>query len=199
MKRRTVEVGHLPEYAFGARDPMWWAMVLLIAIEGTMLVLLAISYYYVQGRISPWPPSPMPRDLAWLATAELAILALSVVPMEIARHGAVEGSVRKMRWGLVVTVVLGLALGALRWAMFDQLPFRWDANAYASVVWTLLGLHTLHGLTGLYENALFVWLMFHGPIEQKHRVDIDVNCFLWYFVVGGQVLIWSVVFLEVLV
>ena len=38
-RRRVLDVEALPTHAFGHRDPLWWAVILLVCIEGTMLVL----------------------------------------------------------------------------------------------------------------------------------------------------------------
>jgi hypothetical protein len=46
---------------------------------------------------------------------------------------------------------------------------------------------------------VYIVLLFVGPVEDKHRVDIEVSTPLWYFVVAGAALAWAVVFLEVLV
>ncbi len=197
MKRRVLDVSELGTLGFGHRDPLWWAVWLLIGIEGTMLVLLAICYFYLKDRISPWPPDLSPRTLAWVATAELAALVLSIVPMAMAGRAAVRGSVPGMRGGLLAATLLGLAAGACRIAIFVLLPFRWDADAYGSVVWALLGTQTVHLITGVGENALFVVLMFVGPVEEKHRVDVHVTTPLWYFVIAGDLLLYLVVFVEI--
>jgi cytochrome c oxidase subunit 3 len=193
-RRRVLDVAALPAHAFGHRDPLWWAVILLVCIEGTMLVLLTLSYFYLRGRMTPWPVQPIPRGLAWVGTAELGLWLVTAAPMRWASRAAVRGSLRGMRGGLVLaTLPAVIAIGCRYW-IIDQLPFRWDANAYASTVWTLLGAQWLHGLTGAGENLLYIVLLFRGPVEDKHRVDIEVTTPLWYFVLAGALLIWLVLF-----
>jgi cytochrome c oxidase subunit 3 len=199
MKRRVLDVGELPSHAFGPRDPLWWALALLIAIEGTMLVLLAVSYFYVRSRTSPFPPVGVPKSIAWIATLELAIWLVSILPAYRSGRAAIAGSIGGMRRTLIAATVLGVIAAVLRWYEVHALPFRWDSHAYGSVVWALLGLQWIHGLTGIGENVLYIVLLYRGPIEDKHRVDIEVSTLLWYFVVAGAALAWAVVFLEVLV
>jgi heme/copper-type cytochrome/quinol oxidase subunit 3 len=192
----VLEVGELPTHAFGHRDPLWWGVILLVCIEGTMLVLLTLSYFYLRDRMTPWPVEPVPARLAWIGTAELALWLASIAPMHRAARAAVQGSVRGMRVGLIVSTLPAIGALVCRYLILDGLPFRWDANAYASVVWTLLGLQWLHGLTGAGENLLYIVLLFRGPVEQKHRVDIQVSTPLWYFVIAGALLVWAVVFID---
>jgi cytochrome c oxidase subunit 3 len=193
-RRRVLDVAALPTHAFGHRDPLWWAVILLVCIEGTMLVLLTLSYFYLGDHMTPWPVVTIPRRLAWLATGELALWLISAAPMAWAARAAVRGSLRGMRGGLILSTIPALISIGLRFWIMKQLPFRWDANAYASTVWTLLGAQWLHGLTGAGENLLYIALLFRGPVEDKHRVDIEVSTPLWYFVLAGGLLVWLVLF-----
>ena len=195
--RPVIDVSELPATAFGPRDPLWWGAMLLIAIEGTMLVLLAIAYFYVRDRTDPFPPARIGRDVAWIATLEVALWIASLAPQHRATVAARRGDLRGMRRGLIAAVVLAAAACAVRLWLFDRLPFAWDAHAYGSVVWGLLGVQWVHGLTALGEDLTFVVLLFVGPVEDKHRVDVEVSSLLVYFVVAGAVLIWAVVFLEI--
>jgi cytochrome c oxidase subunit I+III len=199
MKRRVIDVGDLPAHAFGHRDPLWWAVVLLVAIEGTMLVLLAVSYFYVRDRTAPFPPVGVPREIAWLATAELAVWLVSAVPTYLSGRAAIAGDVRRVRWQLVLAAVLGGIAVTLRWYEIHRLPLRWDSHAYGSVVWAMLGLSWVHGLTGIGENLLYIAVLWIGPVEDKHLVDVEVSTPLWYFVIAGAALTWATIFLEVLV
>jgi len=194
-QRRVLEVGGLPTHAFGHRDPLWWAVILLVCIEGTMLVLLTLSYFYLRDRMTPWPVDPIPRALAWVATVELALWLISAAPTHLAGKAAIRGSVRGMRNGLIAATVPAIVGLVCRFVIMRALPFDWDANAYASVVWTLLGAQWFHGLTGAGENVLYIVLLFRGPVEHKHRVDIQVSTPLWYFVIAGATLVWLVLFL----
>jgi cytochrome c oxidase subunit 3 len=194
VKRRELDVHALPDLAFGHRSPLWWSLILLCAIEGTMLVLLVLSYFYVRDRTSPWPPTLGLRPAAWIMTMELALMIASCLPMIASSQAAKRGDVRGMRRTLIVGTALAVAAGVCRWQVFAHLPFHWDSHAYGSVVWTLLGVQLTHGLSGILENAVFIALLFIGPVEEKHRVDVSVSTVLWWFVVAGTFLVWAVVF-----
>lgn len=198
MIRRAIDVSKLPTHAFGARDPLWWAVTLLVAIEGSMLVLLAVSYFYVRSRTAPFPPVEVPRAIAAVAAVEVALWIASALPTYRAGRAAIAGDLAAMRRQLIAATVLGAIAAALRWYEVHLLPLRWDSHAYGSVVWALLGLQWIHGLTGIGENLVYIVLLYVGPVEDKHRVDVEVSTPLWYFVVAGAVLAWAVVFLEVL-
>lgn len=191
--RRTLDVSGLPEYAFGHRDPLWWGCVGLIAIEATMLGLLLASWFYVRGNFHAWPPQGLGTRARTLAAIEVAVLAASLWPTHLLNLAALRGDLRAIRRWLVVLVVLGLAYLALRWRVLAALPFRWDQNAHASVVWGVLVLNTFHGVSGVAENLVMLALAVMGPVEKKHLVDVHAGGFLWYFVVLSWIPLWLLV------
>lgn len=199
MKRRVLDVTALPNLAFGSRDPLWWAVMLAIAIEATMLVLLVIAYFYVSDRTTPFPPAHIPAYVAWIATVDLACWMVACIPQHRASKAAIRGELRPMRRNLIAATLLAIAGIALRIWLMSELPFRWDDHAYGSVVWGLLGLNLFHGLTAIGEDGVYVVLLFLGPVEDKHRVDVEVSSPLAYFVAVGAIVVWAVVFLEILV
>lgn len=199
MKRRVLDVHGLPTHAFGPRAPMWWALVGLMAIEGTMLVLLVLSLFYVRDHMAPWPPQIGQKPAAWFFTGELILWLVSVPFMVAATRAAVRADVRGMRRGLIAATIPALLAVVVRVLVIEHLPYRWDSHAYGSVVWSLLVVQWIHVLSGIGENLLFIVLLYVGPVEHKHRVDVEVTSLLWWFVVAGVVLVWATTFLPVLV
>ena len=82
----------------------------------------------------------------------------------------------------------------MRVGEFTALNVRWDADAYGSVVFMLLGLHTLHLATDAFDTAVLTVLMFTGPIEGKRYVDVSENSLYWYFVVWSWLPIYAVLY-----
>jgi heme/copper-type cytochrome/quinol oxidase subunit 3 len=196
MKTSAIDVSELPEFAFGARDPMFWGVAGLLAIESSMIALLVGGYFYVRGKFAPWPPSPIGETARALATAELALLLASWFPAAKLSNAAIRMSLRPARKWLAVLTLLGMGLIVLRVFECRALGFRWDSNAYGSLFWAMVGLHTLHLLGGVGENAVFLALMFKGPIEKKFMVDLHVNGVYWYFVVAGWTVLYATLYLE---
>ncbi len=193
--REDIDASGLPEVAFGHRAPLFWGVVGLIAIESTMLVLLAATYLYLRGESGRWPPVAFGAPVQVLAGVEVAVLLLSAVPNHLLSAAAVRGDLPAVRRWLVVVGAMGAAFVALRAVELSRLPFRWDLDAYASTVWCLLGLNLLHAATGVLENAVLAALSFLGPFEQKHRVDAQLGALLWYFVVASWAPLYALVYL----
>lgn len=196
MSKTGLDVSELPEFAFGARDPMFWGTALLIAIETTMIAMLVSGYFYVRSKFAAWPPSALSETAQWTAGAEAVLLLASAVPNAKVTEAATHCDLFRARRWLAILSLLGLVITAGRVAQFAMLGFRWDANAYASMVYALIGLQATHLLLGVGENFLFLALMFRGPIEKKFMVDVHVNGVYWYFVAGGWLVTYAVVYLE---
>ena len=194
-KRSKIDVSALPSMAFGSRDPVWWGVTGMIAIETTMFALLVASYYYLRGGADQWPP-PFSKPSLPFGIANLAVLLASVYPMHRVNAAALFGRVRSIRFWLIVTTVFCAASLVLRGEELAQLTFRWNSHAYGSLVWTLFGFHTLHLVTSTVENLVFIALLFKGPIEKKFCVDLRLNGLYWFFVVAVWVPVFAVIYLD---
>jgi cytochrome c oxidase subunit I+III len=82
----------------------------------------------------------------------------------------------------------------LRWFEFRSLNSTWDANAYASVTWTLLGLHTVHLVTDWFDTVVLTALFYTDRVEGKRYMDASENADYWYFVVFAWLPIYAVLY-----
>lgn len=194
-ERPVVDVSELPTVVFGSRAPLWWGLVGMIAIESTMFALLIVTYFYLRGNATVWPPHGVDARLP-IRLANLAVLLLSVWPMAKVSGAAARNDLRGMRRWLIFGTALGLVVLGVRLALFADMSFRWNSHAYGSVVWTILGLHTTHLVAASAENLLFIALLYVGPIEKKHLLDLRLNSLYWYFVVISWVILFAVIYLD---
>jgi cytochrome c oxidase subunit 3 len=190
----VVDVHGLPSYAFGQGSLMWWSTMGLMLIEGTVFAIGVMMYFYLRGVASAWPLDAAPPALRW-GTLNTAILLLSLWPNQMAKRAAErQDRVRTRRW-LAVCVVFAVVFLAVRALEFTMLNVSWHVNAYGSVVWLLLGLHTTHLITDTIDTAVLAVLLFTGPFEGKRFVDVSENALYWYFVVGSWLPIYAVIYL----
>jgi cytochrome c oxidase subunit 3 len=195
-ERPVLDVSGLPATAFGTRDPLWYGVVGLIAIEGTMFAIMAASYFYLRGGADVWPPPGVRHPGLAVTTLNLLVLLASLFPMHrAARSAELEELPAIRRWLAVSTVLMALFLAG-RIAVLQSLSYRWDSHAYGSLVWTTAGLHTLHLATGILENLLFIALLTRGPVLDKHMDDIRLNSLYWYFVVACWAVFYAIFFLD---
>ena len=196
MIRRSLDVSALPSIAFGPRAPLWWGVVGLIAIEGTALAMLIAAYLYVRRNVVEWPPAGTSLPALGLASGELLVLVVSLLPMILVDRAARREEYLPVTLGLGVGTAFGLASLALRALQFaNALGTRWDADVYGSIVWFLLGMQAMHVITSTVENALLLAVLVIGPVERKDYVDAHVNALFWYFAVGTWIAVYALVYL----
>jgi cytochrome c oxidase subunit 3 len=192
----TLDVSRLPTHAFGHRSPLWWGVLLLVAIESTAMGLLLVSYFYLRGGADVWPPTSIGAPARRLATIELALLAASYLPMVLSVRAARRQRLRPTRAWLVIATVLASAMLVTRAFEIPLVPFRWDDDAHGSIFWMTFGLHVTHVLTGVLENAMLIALFWIGPVEEKHFGDVEASALLWYFSVLEWVPGFAILYLE---
>ena len=191
---RTLDVGGLPPGAFGSRSLMWWATMGIVIIEGTVFALAIASYFYYRTRFPAWPPDGIaPPDLRW-GTINTLIMLGSILPNELAKHAGEKVDLRAVRLWMVVCLLFGVAFNVVRVYEFRHLNVFWDHDAYGSIVWVLLGLHTTHIVTDFLDTAVLAVLMFVGPIEEKRFIDVEENAVYWNFVVLAWLPIYGVIY-----
>ena len=112
-----------------------------------------------------------------------AIILLSEIPNTILKRASEQYALRKVRFWIVVLDLIGAVLFVVRGFEFAHLNVRWSDNAYGSVVWMLLLLHTIHILTDWVNSVVLTVLMFtdHGQ-EPRRFADVSEDCLYWRFV-----------------
>ncbi|MDB5953150.1 MAG: cytochrome oxidase subunit [Massilia sp.] len=189
---QDLDVAGLPTYVYGARSMMWWGTMGLMLIEGTVFAITVVVYFYLRSHSQTWPINRAP-ELFWGGLNTLIMLA-SLVPNQLAKRAAEREDRQGTRWWLVACLLFALAFLAVRVFEFGALNTRWDSNAYGSVVWMLLALHTTHLVTDTIDTTVLAALMFTGPLEGKRFVDVSENAMYWYFVVGSWLPIYAVIY-----
>ena len=191
---RTLDVGSLAPGAFGSRSLMWWGTMGIVLIEGTVFALSIASYFYFRTRMAVWPPDGVAApDLFWGSVNTVVLLA-SLIPNELAKRAGEHVNLRGVRLWMVVCLAFGIGFNAIRVYEFRHLNVLWDHDAYGSIVWLLLGLHTTHIITDFLDTAVLAVLMFVGPIEEKRFIDVEENAAYWYFVVLAWLPIYWVIY-----
>ena len=192
--KNTLDVSTLPTYAYSHRSLMWWGTWGMMLIEATVFVMAIGSYLFLRSHADQWPMSQLPPDLLW-GSVNVAILLISCVPNHWVKQAAERENVSKVRVWLVICLLFSLAFIGVRVLEFSHLNTSWDNNAYGSIVWLLLSLHTVHLVTDTIDSALLTVLMFTGPLEGIRFVDVSENAMYWYFVAFTWLPIYAVLYL----
>ncbi len=192
---RTLDVSGLPDAVLDSRSLVWWGTLVMTVIEGMVFAIAVGGYFYLRTRASAWPPPRVGPPALTAATVNLGILLLSAIPAYLLDRAGQRKDARKVRIFLVASLVLGTAFLVLRYFEFKDLHCMWNQSAYASIQWTILGLHTTNLLTSLAETLILLVYVLLRPMEDHHFLDARLDGVFWYFIVITWIPLYAVVFL----
>jgi cytochrome c oxidase subunit III len=167
MSRGVIDVSALPDSQFGHKGLIWWGTVGFMVIEGAGFVIAFVTYFYLRLKVDD----------------------------QFAKWAAERCDIRGVRLWLSVLCVVGVASMILRGFEYPQLNCRWDDNAYASIVWVLLSIHTMHLATDTCDSFVLLAMAFRKEPTRKRFVDFSENALYWYFIVLSFVPVYLTVYL----
>ena len=179
----AADLSSLPLHGKESASLTWWGTGAFILIEGMGFALAIAIYLYLLSVAPSWPINSAPPELG-PGTIVAAILLASVAPNWLVARWAAREDLRKVRIGLLIMTLFGIAPLVVRIFEFPAMLVLWDTNAYGSTVWLMLGLHTTHLITDLGDTIVLAVLMFtrHGNSRRRFG-DVQDNALYWYFVV----------------
>jgi len=193
MRGDALDVSGLPSFAFSHRSLMWWGTLGLMAIEGTVFAMAIVTYFYLRVHVVVWPMNEPPPALLW-GSVNTVLLLLSLVPNQLAKRAAERLDRQGVKRWMSVCLLVSIVFLVIRGLEFHVLNCRWYDDAYASIVWLLLGLHTTHLATDAWDTGVLTALAFKGPFENKRFVDVSENALYWIFVVLSWLPIYAVLY-----
>jgi cytochrome c oxidase subunit 3 len=193
--RFTTDLAELPTHAFSHRSLTWWGVIGFMVIEGTAFVLAAAAYFFLMSHEAAWAPHPWnPPDLL-AGTLFTILILLSEIPNTMIKKAAEAYDVAAIRRLFPLLVAIGFALLVIRGFEFNSLNVMWYDNAYGSILWALLLLHTTHIGTDWVDTVVLAGLMRTPHGESPRRlVDTDENSLYWRFVWHAWIPIYLLIY-----
>lgn len=179
----TEDVSALPTHAFSYRSLTWWGIIAFMVIEGAAFALTIAAYFFLMAQEQEWAPRPWSPPGLLAGTLFTLVMLLSEIPNSMIKKAATTYDLDAVRKLLPVLVTIGVLLFVLRGFEFNSLNVLWYENAYGSIIWALLLLHTTHVATD-WGDTVVLWLLMKTPHGEDPRrfVDTDENALYWRFV-----------------
>jgi cytochrome c oxidase subunit 3 len=195
MSARVVgpNLSELPAAGFRTHGLWFWATLGFMIIEGAGFALACAAYVYLMNGARQWPLDGVAPDLSW-GTAQTVVMLVSLVPTIIlSRVARRREAAPTQLWALILFVLNTLCL-VVRGFEFPHLNARWDYDAYGSIVWALMLLHTTHLVTDFVGTAALTLILFVKPIDTERFSDVDDDCVYWLFVIACWLPIYLLVY-----
>lgn len=192
----------LPTYPHGTEggaSTAFWGMLLVIFTEATFFFLLFVSYVYLRFQHGTvWPPDGIEKPELAKVAIMTPILVLSSVPAHWAASGIRKGNVGRLRLGLAIAIVQGLAFLGLQTNEYLTVAkeFTPKTDVYGSLFFTITGFHGLHVAVGL---ILLSWLLvyaFAGRWTPENHIPVQNIVLYWHFVDAVWIFILVILYLS---
>jgi heme/copper-type cytochrome/quinol oxidase subunit 3 len=195
--QRVLDVSALTEGTADSRSLIWWGNIGMLTIEGTMFAMALATYLYLRSVNLDWPPPTVRKPDLLLPAINIVMLLLSCIAAFIVDRASLVKNMPAIRIGQLVCIVVGLTFLYLRFGIIvPSLGYKWSDHAYGSIVWIIIGMHTLHVVTATGETMLlFVYGLFK-PVMKKHLLDFRMTAVYWYFVALVWIPFYFVIFIE---
>ena len=193
--RPTFDASDLPSVVYGSRVITWWGTAGFMLAEAATLAACVASYYYIRRNFVAWPPLRTPLPDLLLPTISLVVLIASVFPCYQFAKAAKRldhSATRRWMW-IAVTVMLTATV--LRFMEFQSLNVRWDANAYASVAWTIVFAHFSLLLVDTIETVVFAVMAQRNAMPTRYYPGVAEDAFYTYFMVSVWIPCYVTVYL----
>jgi cytochrome c oxidase subunit III len=206
MESASIAVGHAehehhgpPEANQSSRiDRQTLGILLFIVSEVMLFGAFFAAYFFIRvvANTGPWPPGGLvlPKAIAGVNTAILISSSFTV-------HWSLESIRRNNRnamiLGLGATFLLGLTFLFIQINEYVHLGFSARENAFASVFYSLTGLHGAHVTVGLILLAfanIRAWRGHFGPAAKDH-LGVEVPGIYWHFVDVMWIIVYTTVYI----
>lgn len=164
-------------------------IMLFGALFATFMVLRHSTAGGPSGRDLFDPSYVLIQTIALLASSFTAALALSAK-----KHGLVA----QMKIQLVLTGILGLVFLGMELNEFRNLlieGYSWQASAFLSSFFTLVGTHGLHITIGLLWLAVLIVLLYRRGLTNAFGRKLELFVIFWHFLDIVWIGIFTIVYM----
>ncbi len=185
-----------PEPLAGEHATAWWGMVALIATEGTLFVMLVFAYFYLRWQSTTWPQDGIAKpSFDYIIPATILLLGSSG-PVVWAERSIHRNRQTALRAGFAIAWVMAIAFMALELWEWAHLGYGPTKDAYASLFFTITGLHLAHLTVALLMSIYIQARAWLGHFDSKHYLAVENVSLYWHFVDAVWVVVFSTLYIS---
>ena len=192
-----VHAGHPPEAHQSSRvDARVLGMFLFIASEVMLFGSFFTAYFFVRvvrENSTPWHDI---HDLpVFVAGINTAILLTSSATMHWALQSIKRGNRVGMQAGLVLTFFMGVTFLATQVTEYARIGFAPGDDAFATIFFSLTGLHGAHVFVGLNLLLFATIRAFRGHFSPEQHLGVEIPGIYWHFVDVMWIVVYTTVYI----
>jgi cytochrome c oxidase subunit 3 len=173
-----------------------YGMILFIASE--VMFFVAWFWAYFNSALFPadavhfareqlfggvWPPKGIETFDPWhLPLLNTLILLTSGTTVTWAHHALLEGDREGLKWGLILTIALGLAFTCVQAYEYAHASFNFRGNIYGATFFMATGFHGAHVIIGTTFLIVCLIRAYLGHFSQTQHLGFEFAAWYWHFV-----------------
>ncbi|MCF4097799.1 cytochrome c oxidase subunit 3 [Maritalea mediterranea] len=173
-----------------------YGMILFIVSEIMFFVAWFWAYFdmffYVDeaqqiGRVAAtgghWPPDGVELFDPWhLPIFNTLLLLTSGMTVTWAHHSLLADDRNGLKWGLVLTVILGAVFTFVQGVEYASAGFSFSGNIYGATFFMATGFHGFHVFVGTIFLLVCLFRALSGHFTPKQHLGFEFAAWYWHFV-----------------
>ena len=173
-----------------------YGMILFIASE--VMFFVAWFWAYFNSSLFPndvhqvardalfggvWPPKGIETFDPWhLPLLNTLLLLTSGTTVTWAHHALLEDDRQGLKYGLILTVLLGAAFTCVQAYEYAHATFHFSGNIYGATFFMATGFHGFHVLVGTVFLLVCLIRTYAGHFTSKQHLGFEFAAWYWHFV-----------------
>ncbi|HMB10076.1 cytochrome c oxidase subunit 3 [Saliniramus sp.] len=143
----------------------------------------AIQFQRAELTGGVWPPEGIKTFNPWhLPLFGTLILLTSGTTVTWAHHAMIENDRQSVKWGLWLTVLLGVAFSCVQVYEYISAYFGFSGHIYGATFFMSTGFHGAHVIIGTIFLAVCLWRVYLGHFTPKQHLGFEFAAWYWHFV-----------------
>jgi cytochrome c oxidase subunit 3 len=173
-----------------------YGMILFIASE--VMFFVAWFWAYFNSALFPadvqqitrdqlfggvWPPKGIETFDPWhLPLLNTLILLTSGTTVTWAHHALLHNDRQGLKWGLVLTILLGVLFTSIQAYEYINAPFAFAGNIYGATFFMATGFHGFHVIIGTLFLTVCLLRAIRGDFTPQQHFGFEAAAWYWHFV-----------------
>jgi cytochrome c oxidase subunit 3 len=130
-----------------------------------------------------WPPKSIETFDPWhLPLLNTLILLTSGTTVTWAHHALLENDREGLKWGLILTIALGLTFTCVQAYEYSHAAFAFSGNIYGATFFMATGFHGAHVIIGSIFLIVCLIRTLKGHFSPTHHLGFEFAAWYWHFV-----------------
>jgi cytochrome c oxidase subunit 3 len=170
-------------------------MFLFIGSEVMLFGSFFAAYFFIRVvNNEPWP-APGDHLPVFVAGVNTAILVTSSFTMHWALQSVKRDHRAGLKAGLVLTLCMGLVFLLTQIMEYARVGFAPGDNSFATIFFSLTGLHGAHVFVGLTLLLFTTIRAFRGHFSSEAHLGVEIPGIYWHFVDVMWIIVYTTVYI----